>query len=106
MSPAVQLVRKLVSVLESSEKLSLYIYDPAGIGSGLQILSRKLRLRLERAAGESSLIDRTGRTLKVELRFGFDVAIARIIWNYTVMVFFLFHRWNHSPQWISWKSTF
>ncbi|KAB7498063.1 E3 ubiquitin-protein ligase HECTD1 [Armadillidium nasatum] len=65
-SPATQLVRKLVSVLESSEKLSLNIYDPAGVGSGLQILNRRLRLRLERSAGESSLIDRTGRTLKME----------------------------------------
>ena len=60
-----QLVRKLVSVLESSEKLPLYLYDSPGSGSGLQVLTRRLRLRLERANGECSLIDRTGRTLKV-----------------------------------------
>ncbi|XP_069182470.1 E3 ubiquitin-protein ligase HECTD1 isoform X17 [Procambarus clarkii] len=65
-SPGTQLVRKLVSVLESAEKLPLYIYDVPGAGSGLQVLSRRLRFRLERAAGESSLIDRNGRTLKME----------------------------------------
>lgn len=66
-SPGTQLVRKLVSVLESAEKLPLYIYDIPGAGSGLQVLSRRLRFRLERAAGESSLIDRNGRTLKVRV---------------------------------------
>ena len=30
------------------------------------MLARRLRFQLERAAGESSLIDRTGRTLKME----------------------------------------
>ncbi|KAK3859367.1 hypothetical protein Pcinc_034518 [Petrolisthes cinctipes] len=66
LSPGTQLVRKLVSVLESSEKLPLYVYDIPGAGSGLQVLSRRLRFRLERAPGESSLIDRNGRTLKME----------------------------------------
>ncbi|XP_066988994.1 E3 ubiquitin-protein ligase HECTD1 isoform X6 [Macrobrachium rosenbergii] len=65
-SPGTQLVRKLVAVLESLEKLPLYIYDVPGAGSGLQVLSRRLRFRLERAPGESSLIDRNGRTLKME----------------------------------------
>lgn len=32
----------------------------------LQVLARRLRFQLERAPGESSLIDRTGRTLKME----------------------------------------
>jgi len=32
----------------------------------LQILTRRLRFRLERAPGESMLIDRTGRNLKME----------------------------------------
>ena len=31
-----------------------------------QVLARRLRFQLERASGESSLIDRTGRTLKME----------------------------------------
>ncbi|GAB6021555.1 hypothetical protein CHUAL_004153 [Chamberlinius hualienensis] len=64
--PSVALVRKLVSVLESIEKLPVYLYDSPGTGNGLQILTRRLRFRLERAAGETSLIDRTGRSLKME----------------------------------------
>ena len=32
----------------------------------MQVLARRLRFQLERAPGESSLIDRTGRTLKME----------------------------------------
>lgn len=32
----------------------------------LQILTRRLRFRLERASGESMLIDRSGRSLKME----------------------------------------
>ncbi|CAL7934241.1 unnamed protein product [Xylocopa violacea] len=60
------LVHKLVSVLESIEKLPVYLYDTPGSGYGLQILTRRLRFRLEKAAGESSLIDRSGRSLKME----------------------------------------
>lgn len=60
------LVQKLVSVLESTEKLPVYMYDAPGTGYGLQILSKRLRFRLERAACESTLFDRTGRTLKME----------------------------------------
>jgi len=65
-SPATALVRKLVSVLESIEKLPVYAYDAPGSGYGLQILTRRLRFRLERAPGETVLIDRTGRNLKME----------------------------------------
>ncbi|XP_015591532.2 E3 ubiquitin-protein ligase HECTD1 isoform X2 [Cephus cinctus] len=60
------LVNKLVSVLESIEKLPVYLYDTPGSGYGLQILTRRLRFRLEKAAGESALIDRSGRSLKME----------------------------------------
>lgn len=60
------LVHKLISVLESIEKLPVYLYDTPGSGYGLQILTRRLRFRLEKASGESSLIDRTGRGLKME----------------------------------------
>ena len=63
---ATALVRKLVAVLESVEKLPVYMYDAPSSGYGLQILTRRLRFRLERATGESSLIDRTGRCLKAE----------------------------------------
>lgn len=65
--PATVLVRKLVSVLESIEKLPVYMYDAAGGSTnGLQTLTRRLRFRLERAPGETGLTDRTGRTLKME----------------------------------------
>ncbi|XP_053207496.1 E3 ubiquitin-protein ligase HECTD1-like isoform X2 [Panonychus citri] len=60
------LVPKLVAVLESIEKLPVYIYDSPGSGYGLQILTKRLRFRLERASGETALIDRTGRCLKCE----------------------------------------
>lgn len=63
------LVHKLIAVLESIEKLPVYLYDnpsSAGSGYGLQILTRRLRFRLEKAVGESTLIDRSGRGLKME----------------------------------------
>lgn len=66
MNTAAILVQKLVSVLESTEKLPVFMYDAPGSGYGLQILSKRLRFRLERAACESTLFDRTGRTLKME----------------------------------------
>ncbi|XP_036321102.1 E3 ubiquitin-protein ligase Ufd4 isoform X1 [Rhagoletis pomonella] len=60
------LVQKLVAVLESTEKLPIYVYDAPGASYGLQILTKRLRFRLERAACETTLFDRTGRTLKME----------------------------------------
>ncbi|XP_064621516.1 E3 ubiquitin-protein ligase HECTD1-like isoform X2 [Lineus longissimus] len=65
-TPAVALVRKLIAVLESIEKLPVYSYDTTGGGYGLQILTRRLRFRLDRASGETSLIDRSRRLLKME----------------------------------------
>ncbi|KAJ8045570.1 E3 ubiquitin-protein ligase HECTD1 [Holothuria leucospilota] len=65
-SSAIVLVRKLIAVLESIEKLPLFLYDGAGSACGLQVLTRRLRFRLERAPGETALIDRTGRTMKME----------------------------------------
>lgn len=65
-SSASILVQKLIAVLESIEKLPVYLYDTPGSGYGLQILTRRLRFRLEKSAGESSLIDRSGRGLKME----------------------------------------
>lgn len=63
---ASMLVQKLVAVLESTEKLPVYIYDGHGSGYGLQILTKRLRFRLERSPCESTLFDRTGRSLKME----------------------------------------
>ncbi|XP_056867456.1 E3 ubiquitin-protein ligase HECTD1 isoform X2 [Takifugu flavidus] len=64
--PAVALIRKLIAVLESIERLPLHLYDTPGSLYNLQILTRRLRFRLERAPGETALIDRTGRMLKME----------------------------------------
>uniref|UniRef100_A0A182IYJ4 E3 ubiquitin-protein ligase n=1 Tax=Anopheles atroparvus TaxID=41427 RepID=A0A182IYJ4_ANOAO len=60
------LVQKLVAVLESIEKLPVYIYDSPGGSYGLQILTKRLSFRLERATCEQTLFDRTGRNLKME----------------------------------------
>jgi E3 ubiquitin-protein ligase HECTD1 len=65
-NPTAELVKKLVSVLETIEKLPLLLYDHAASGYGLQILTRRLRFRLERVAGETNLIDRSGCTFKME----------------------------------------
>ncbi|XP_074662874.1 E3 ubiquitin-protein ligase HECTD1-like [Tubulanus polymorphus] len=65
-SPFVAFIRKLISVLESIEKLPVFSYDTSGSGYGLQILTRRLRFRLQRSSGETSLIDRSGRNLKME----------------------------------------
>lgn len=62
----VTLVKKLISVLETIEKLPVYLYDQSNGGYGLQILTRRLRFRLERGSGEMGLIDRSGRSLKME----------------------------------------
>ncbi|XP_065095255.1 E3 ubiquitin-protein ligase Ufd4 isoform X3 [Ochlerotatus camptorhynchus] len=60
------LVQKLVSALESIEKLPVHMYDSPGGSYGLQILTKRLSFRLERAACEQTLFDRTGRNLKME----------------------------------------
>lgn len=60
------LIQKLVAVLESIEKLPVYMYDSPVGGYGIQILTKRLRFRLERAPSENHLFDRSGRTLKME----------------------------------------
>jgi E3 ubiquitin-protein ligase HECTD1 len=65
-NPAEALVRKLVSVLETIERLPVLLYESSGVNYGLQVLTRRLRFRLEKASTESSLIDRSGRALKME----------------------------------------
>lgn len=60
------LVQKLVLVLESIEKLPILLYDSPIGGYGIQILTKRLRFRLERATCELTLFDRTGRNLKME----------------------------------------
>ena len=71
-SPSTELVRKLVSVLESIEKLPVLLYDQTASAYGLQILTRRLRFKLEKGglasgpAAEQNLIDRSGCTFKME----------------------------------------
>jgi len=66
LNPGRALVKKLVSVLETIEKLPVLLYESSGANYGLQVLTRRLRFRLEKSSTESSLIDRSGRTLKME----------------------------------------
>ncbi|XP_076816720.1 E3 ubiquitin-protein ligase HECTD1-like isoform X3 [Clavelina lepadiformis] len=62
------LVKKLVSVLESIERLPLYLYDnPGSLTGGLHLLSKKLRfVMMKRGGGKTGLIDYSGRNLKME----------------------------------------
>uniref|UniRef100_UPI00358EE47C E3 ubiquitin-protein ligase HECTD1-like n=1 Tax=Myxine glutinosa TaxID=7769 RepID=UPI00358EE47C len=60
------LVRKLISVLESFERLPLYQYNTPGTVYNLQVLTRRLQLRLERAPGEMFLRDITGLEFQME----------------------------------------
>lgn len=47
------LAMKMVSVLESTEKFPQYLYDtPGGSAFGLQLLSRRIRMKLEHAISE------------------------------------------------------
>lgn len=57
------LIRKMVSLLEAVEKLPQLLYDNQGASSiGLQILSRRIKLRLEQlnatAASDAQLLNR------------------------------------------------
>uniref|UniRef100_UPI00358EFCC3 LOW QUALITY PROTEIN: E3 ubiquitin-protein ligase HECTD1-like n=1 Tax=Myxine glutinosa TaxID=7769 RepID=UPI00358EFCC3 len=60
------LVRKLISVLESIERLPLYQYDTPGTVYNLQVLTRRLQLRLEKAPGEMLIHDITGLKFQME----------------------------------------
>ena len=54
-------------MLESIEKLPVYLYDYNNAGFGLQILARRLRFKLEKSSGsEDSLLDRTGCGFRME----------------------------------------
>ena len=64
--PSVGLIRKLISVLEAVEKLSVHTYEPPGQVLNLQMLHRRFKLSLERGAGAGSLVDCSGKALKIE----------------------------------------
>ena len=59
------LIRKLISILESIEKLPLYLYDTPS-NYGLQILSKRFRFQLNYQNQQQLFTDRTGKTLKIE----------------------------------------
>ena len=60
------LIRKLVSVLEAVEKLPVFTYEPPGQVLNLQVVHRRFRFTLERAPGATSLLDCSGKTLRME----------------------------------------
>ncbi|CAI2350375.1 unnamed protein product [Caenorhabditis sp. 36 PRJEB53466] len=68
-----QLARKMVTVLEASEKFPQFLYDtPGGSSFGLQLLSRRVRTKLEivpKADGQTNdenLMNKTGKIVKCE----------------------------------------
>lgn len=59
------LLHKLVALLESVEKLPLYLYDAPG-SYNLQAFSKRFKLILNKGNKEHNLLDFSGRVLKVE----------------------------------------
>lgn len=59
------LIRKLISILESIEKLPLFLYD-APFNYGLQIFSKRLRFQIQYKNEQQLFTDRTGKSLKIE----------------------------------------
>ena len=64
--PSVGLVRKLVGVLETLEKLPVYSHEPPGQMLNLQSIQKRIRFSLERAPGATDLRDCGGRLLRAE----------------------------------------
>uniref|UniRef100_A0A1I7V093 E3 ubiquitin-protein ligase n=1 Tax=Caenorhabditis tropicalis TaxID=1561998 RepID=A0A1I7V093_9PELO len=69
-----KLALKIVAVLESCEKFPQYLYDsPGGSSFGLQLLSRRVRTKLEmiprndgKENSDEQLVDKTGKIVKCE----------------------------------------
>jgi E3 ubiquitin-protein ligase HECTD1 len=59
------LVRKLLSLLESIEKSPLFLYDTS-LNFGLQIFSKRFRLRIQYHDEQHLFTDRTGKALNME----------------------------------------
>ncbi|CAF0873085.1 unnamed protein product [Rotaria sordida] len=59
------LIRKLISILESIEKLPLFLYDTPS-NYGLQIFSKRFRFQLHYQNQQQLFTDRTGKSLKIE----------------------------------------
>lgn len=69
-----RLALKMIAVLESNEKFPQYLYDsPGGSSFGLQLLSRRVRTKLEmipqadgKENADENLVNKTGKILKCE----------------------------------------
>ena len=59
------LIRKLITILESIEKLPLFLYD-APFNYGLQIFSKRFRFQIQYKNEQQLFMDRTGKSLKIE----------------------------------------
>lgn len=59
------LIAKLISILESIEKLPLFLYD-APFNYGLQIFSKRFRFLIQYKNEQQLFTDRTGKSLKIE----------------------------------------
>ncbi|CAF3371074.1 unnamed protein product [Rotaria sp. Silwood1] len=59
------LIRKLILILESIEKLPLFLYD-APFNYGLQIFSKRFRFQIQYKNEQQLFTDRTGKSLKIE----------------------------------------
>lgn len=75
-----------------------------------QVLTRRLRFRLEKAASESSLIDRTGRSLKMEplstiaqLEKYLLKMVAKQWYDYDRSTFSFVRKLKESPQQLNFK---
>ena len=59
------LVKKLISLLETIDKLPLYLYDPPG-SYNLQSFTKKFKLILNKGENENKFLNFDGRVLRVE----------------------------------------
>ena len=60
------LIRKLILILESIEKLLSFLYD-APLNYGLQIFSKRFRFQIQYKNQQQLFTDRTGTSLRIEL---------------------------------------
>jgi ankyrin repeat protein len=59
------LLHKLIALLESIEKLPIYLYDAPG-SYNMQVFTKRFKLTLSRGEQEPNFLDFSGRVLKVE----------------------------------------
>ena len=59
------LIKKLILILESVEKLPLFLYD-APFNHSLQIFSKRFQFQIQYKNEQQLFTDRTGKSLKIE----------------------------------------